>query len=297
MNIDSKWKNPTWFDNAIKKNDDLILIGPDKPITFYQNINHIMDYFASLNTPQIIFKLGYNEALRNANQWTKELAKRKGDLGGIELISKLSDGFTLVKLLTKAACEHEGNIMGHCVASYGEKVEFGKTSVYSIRDNKDESHVSIEIKNNTVTQIKRKQNQFPVEKYHKYILEVFSKILKNVDVNLSEYGFVKDVKGVWYRIEDMPEGIKIKGDLDIQGTNMKSLPGIECDKIYAYGSKLESISKDLKCKDLSIRFTNVKILLEIECDEIYAYNSKLESISKDLKCKTLDIGNTPLSKR
>jgi len=79
--------------------------------------------------------------------------------------------------------------------------------------------------------------------------------LKNVNVDLSRYGFVKDVKEVWYRIENVPEGIKIKGDLDIEGTNVKSLPGIECDKIYAGDSKLDNISKDLKCKTLDIEKT------------------------------------------
>jgi len=60
---------------------------------------------------------------------------------------------------------------------------------------------------------------------------------------------------------------------------------------------LESISKDLKCKTLDISKTNVKILLGIECNKIYAYNSKLESINKNLKCKVLNIKNTTLSER
>jgi len=261
-------------------------------IELHNKLEHMFDFIKNMDNPEKILKMGFQDVERAADLWTKSLAKRKGDLSGIELISKLSDGFTLVKLLTKSACEHEGNIMQHCSASYSEKVESRQTSIYSIRDRSNESHVSIEIQNNTVIQIKGKQNQFPIEKYHKYILEVFTKVLKNVGVDLSEYGLVKDVKGNLYSVENMPDGIQIKGDLDLRKVNIKSLLGIECDEIYARGSKLESISKDLKCRVLNIQETNVKYLPGIECDEIYAYGSKLGSISKDLKCKTLDISKT-----
>jgi len=59
----------------------------------------------------------------------------------------------------KKALDYEGNVMGHCVGSYCDKVSGGNTKIYSLRDKKGEPHVTIEVEQDTtpprVDQIKR----------------------------------------------------------------------------------------------------------------------------------------------
>lgn len=79
----------------------------------------------------------------------------------------------------------EGNQLGHCVSGYCDAVASGESRIYSLRDAKGKSHVTIEvqppgrygggavslIKNTTpdIVQIKGKQNRAPVAQYIPYV--------------------------------------------------------------------------------------------------------------------------------
>ena len=110
--------------------------------------------------------------------------------------------------LTAKALENEGAIMGHCVGSYCDPVLSGEKSIYSLRDPKGRSHVTVEVRNptrddiiqnniteyyemsqegfpfanrwadeqaaktpRTIRQIKGKQNLAPIEDYQPYVAD------------------------------------------------------------------------------------------------------------------------------
>jgi hypothetical protein len=72
--------------------------------------------------------------------------------------------------------------MQHCVGSYAKEAQAGRTTIYSLRDPKGHPHVTIEIKNNRIQQIKGKQNDKPAEKYQPYV-EEFKEWLSENDIS------------------------------------------------------------------------------------------------------------------
>lgn len=93
-----------------------------------------------------------------------------------------------VRLVTEAAYKYEGKEMSHCVASYANKKA---SAIYSIRDARNKPHATIEvdIKSNSIRQIKGKGNTFVINKYapavfdlidHLKVKEISSYELKNI---------------------------------------------------------------------------------------------------------------------
>ena len=80
----------------------------------------------------------------------------------------------------------EGNRMGHCVGGYTNNIKHGDSEIYSLRNDKDESFVTIEVQfnqeneNYEVIQIKGKGNKEPVEKYKPFIMQWIIKNNLNV---------------------------------------------------------------------------------------------------------------------
>jgi len=73
-------------------------------------------------------------------------------------------GYEVVKL-KPADCQIEGNLMGHCVGSYKRQVSEGTSEIYSLRDSKNNPHVTIEVRHGKISQLYGKSNKMPVEKY------------------------------------------------------------------------------------------------------------------------------------
>lgn len=129
----------------------------------YQEIEHIVDFLNSDDAPKRLKKMSYEEANLGSKKWVEKLIKKASEVveteEDTEVILNFDDGFSLVKLIGKAAFEREGSIMRHCVASYFEKSD---SAVYSLRDSDNNSHCTMEIVKNqetdTISQIKGKGN-------------------------------------------------------------------------------------------------------------------------------------------
>lgn len=134
------------------------------------------------------------------------------------------------KSLAEAALKNEGDVMGHCVGGYCEYVHSGHSKIYSLRDAKGMSHVTIEVNPRAhpmnargmeverwvatkikgkafedildIAQIKGKQNRAPADKYKPYVQDF---------VQSGEWGRVGDLqnagmmdkKEAFNRFEDM----------------------------------------------------------------------------------------------
>ena len=164
---------PEWM-----KKPDIMDFTGNLPNNVVDEINHIVDYFATLEVNDLkkIYKESYKTIKQKVQDWDKELATSSTDTGKEDVAKKslvkgvdykirkeVGNGLKWVKLLTPKSKDVEGDFMGHCVGgdNYDDK------DVYSLWDNKNFSHVTVEADDDkkTIHQIKGKENRAPVEKY------------------------------------------------------------------------------------------------------------------------------------
>jgi len=164
-----------WLKSAISRGDKLftIFIGS----SFSNQIDHVMDYF--LANPNLnISRISVPEAIRQSEEWTKQLNRKasdKEDAQGTEEVRKYPDGFRWVKVTSEQSLNREGKLMGHCVGSYCDRVSSGSTSIYSLRDKKNEPHCTVEVTKSGIQQMQGKGNGPVDKKYIKYIKDFIIK--------------------------------------------------------------------------------------------------------------------------
>ena len=143
---------------------------------------HIIDYLISDNAPQRLRKMSYAQAKESAKKWSERNQKKGHKLvdtnSDIESFMDLDEGMSIVKLLTKKAYEREGFLMRHCLGGYSP----GNTSVYSLRDNDNNPHVTFEITKGgtSVQQVKGKGNGA----IHPRYIDPTLAFLKKVGINV-----------------------------------------------------------------------------------------------------------------
>ncbi len=112
----------------------------------------------------------------------------QGDLGELppqtEFATRAEAEAAARRFAADMALRNEGDVMGHCVGGYCEMVHNGESKIYSLRDEKGMSHVTIEVEpkgavspdgngwasqSDNIIQIKGKQNRAPVAKYLPYV--------------------------------------------------------------------------------------------------------------------------------
>ncbi len=163
---------PEWMNKP-----DIMDFTGDLPEDVVDEIGHTVDYFATLepNDLRKIYKEPYKVIKQKVQEWDRELAASATDSGKEDVekkklvlnkdykVIKQVGGMKWVKLLTPESKDVEGEFMGHCVGGAG----YENKDIYSLWDNKNRSHVTIEADDNkkTIQQIKGKQNREPVEKY------------------------------------------------------------------------------------------------------------------------------------
>ena len=152
---------------------------------FYTLTDHLAEYFQQ-NGLANIEQLSFEDAIRLSEEWIIKLNSRSStEEGKIKTIYEFEDGYKIVELIDQQAYNREGKLMGHCVAGYLENQQ--DSIILSLRDEENNPHVTMEVKKEInknrkdkngnfieekmVKQIKGKQNQPPVEKYRKYILD------------------------------------------------------------------------------------------------------------------------------
>jgi len=140
------------------------------------------------NKPNIN-KLSLEEAIEKSEEWHKEVEKTAGkaieDETG-EVIMTFDDGFYWIDLQS-TKCSDEAESMGHC----GNTNE--GTTILSLRDSKKQPHVTIawNENDNIFTQIKGKGNNKPVERYHKYVVDLICDL--KITRHKSEYQRTTDL--------------------------------------------------------------------------------------------------------
>jgi 2'-5' RNA ligase len=94
-----------------------------------------------MTTPDMHAKVDeWDTAVREEAERAREHKARQGDV-----VHKYGNGWTMQRLMSPEALEHEGNAMGSCVGSYADEADAGHTLIYSLRDKKSEPHVTLEV--------------------------------------------------------------------------------------------------------------------------------------------------------
>jgi PcfJ-like protein len=150
------------------------------------DMEHVLDYLVSPAAPNRLQKMAYVDALRKAEEWSKQNQKKGRDLtdsdDDIKGIFKFKDGSRIVKLKTKKALQREGFLMSHCVGGYTLS---DSCQIYSYRDSKNMPHATFEVKKSgkEIVQIKGKGNGAIHPKYIKPILTFLKKIGMDIRPN------------------------------------------------------------------------------------------------------------------
>jgi hypothetical protein len=176
---------PSWMVQRLTDKSPLHRFQPSPEITTYAA--HIADWLNSLSiyvehpeakdenlrreAAQLLRKLdrvSIEQAHDHAERWFSKLnatVQTTTTSKDMRLVLKTDKGYWF-ELLTQDALKEEGAKMGHCVGGGGYAVGPGsETRIFSLRDTKNEPHVTIETKSGEIRQVKGKQNQPPVPRY------------------------------------------------------------------------------------------------------------------------------------
>lgn len=167
--ISGTHKYDVWIAREVKK---------DKHTTDrMSDFQYIIDW-AKKDKPNI-FNYNFQEAYDASKAWHDSLkfkAKKKifkDDKDEERIIYRCKNDDYFFMLLKSSELKLEGNVMSHCVGSYGNKVSTGRSLIISLRDKENQPHATIEIdtKTSSVIQVRGKANSVPSNKYMKLITE------------------------------------------------------------------------------------------------------------------------------
>ncbi|MFQ6696200.1 MAG: leucine-rich repeat domain-containing protein [Alphaproteobacteria bacterium] len=189
------------------------------------------DYLKTNNELQ-----SFSDALTAAHAWHEKIAagyqaRLKGQelleksLIDVEFVMSLPDRMSVYKLTSSRALDFESDYMGLCVGAggYDRGISDGSIEIYSIRDERGEPHVTLEVRNNALHQCKGKQNKRPIAKYLPAV-QAFIKSRKFKLVGDTKNTGLLAQDGEYYDIMHLPHGFVIKGNLDLSAMDLAELP-------------------------------------------------------------------------
>jgi hypothetical protein len=161
-------KYDVWIAKEVKKDDTLL--------NNLDGFLFVIDWVQK-ERPNIS-SLSFEQAHALSQEWHDSMkfddsVKNKDKEDDDKILYRCKDGVHYFVLLEPEDLPTEGEIMRNCVGSYGDKVRHGRSLIVSLRDEKNESHITIEIDTNTgmAIQTKGKANGEPAPRYLKLITE------------------------------------------------------------------------------------------------------------------------------
>lgn len=161
-------KYDIWIAKEVMKKPELL--------SKVKDFQYILDW-AQKKHPDIM-RLDFDAAFKLSEEWHKDLKFKNVDRKEHKeederIIYRCADGKHFFMLLRPEDLSEEGDIMRNCVGGYTDKVRLGRSLIVSLRDEKNTSHVTIEIDVETgmTLQVRGKGNADPVAKYKKLIVE------------------------------------------------------------------------------------------------------------------------------
>lgn len=154
------WLTREWKKGRIKADSPYGLDYPTKAYQFahlYPNhLNHWADFMRAKNHPVRkelgdIMQHDVNSVRDHVDRWDADMeakAQQKAteqQAQDGEIVHQWPDNWSVRRLNEPDELTREGDAMGHCVGSYGQEVQNGTTSIYSLRDPEGRPHATTEI--------------------------------------------------------------------------------------------------------------------------------------------------------
>ncbi len=149
-------------------------------------VQFVMDFLnasVAQNPDANLAAIGFEVAEAKSKKWHERLAKKAQDAEPVQAIDEVGtktviaypDGWTWRNVISRAAMDREGSVMGHCVGTHGyyEASLRGHNAIYSLRDAKNEPHVTIEVNEKLarVKQIRGKGNAAVIPEYQQRVAD------------------------------------------------------------------------------------------------------------------------------
>lgn len=133
---------------------------------------------------------------------------------------ELSEGYSLVKMLSPQALDRETAVMQHCVGlgGYDSHTSSKKYALFSLRDrfNKPHATLEVDVERRALLQIRGKQNAIPTAKY----LALLGPYLGRLD-SLTQDSALADFRitreGEFVHVSEIPDHAVFAGSLDLSG--------------------------------------------------------------------------------
>ena len=258
--------SPKWLDKALRQGGKVYRFCPEKvpadKIKSLQLAGHFAEmtakYYIVSQSKRKKFRLRFDylkthkafssieKVLSAYNQFKKKEALSQG----IQIASEYEKGFKIVQLLSRSSFVTEGNAMGHCLGGedYFERCQAGQIKVYSLRDKKFYPHATLEVKGNTLVQVRGRSDMNLHADYAGYVQRFVQE--QDLKVALGEQAGIGIIEkdNQYYNLYNLPkdkqfelekldlsesglrklpewQNLKINGTLDLSTTKIKSLKG------------------------------------------------------------------------
>lgn len=281
---------PAWAERALAAGETIYEFDPSDQT--FEAIYTIADWiFATIarsdpwlartdnqGRPLKLIKFGsLKQALAEAQKMTPRSIPAQTDTSAdTKTVMKFPDGSRIVELLSTASLRDEGEALGHCMAlgRQDAKLTQGTHAYYSLRDLYGNPHVTMEVlrgrTQNTLIQVRGKQNALPTNKYMPFILAFATeRTFKLVD-RIAMTGIIQQ-RGVYYDVRQLPKGFRylkaldltempdctlpdgltIEGNLFLGQSDITRLPAnlTVTGSVSMWGSAIESIGANLTVAD------------------------------------------------
>lgn len=322
-----KYKNtPEWVKKSLDNNVPVYF-----DATHQNSIRHWIDYLNTL--PPRPIKMSIKQVIENVKKWDEQKVKVEG-IGKIKKVMKIKN-LTWYQLLDPEALKYESNYMHHCVGKngmqYAEAVIAGDTQIYSLRDENNIPHVTIEVTDFELVQVKGNSNKPFKEIYREPVLQFLNSLHDVVlegDYPLSDLiengmyvqdGIVKFISE--YKPSDKPisaalfkalldNGFKID-EVTIQNGETVELQEfnnnikITCQELEIFSGKgnltvncyrlhLEDFTGSLSGKVFSLELINCKIT-NYNIKDVHSIGMHNSLIDKEISCSSFNGGNATIS--
>jgi hypothetical protein len=179
-------KLPDWALKAVDAKADIHFFNPTQPRRrkLWQDLEIVADWFNTwkADDPALsrIDRVNFPQAREQARAWREEINKNPWlhIKDRPPVYKTYDDGMKWVLLITEMHMAREGNLMHHCVggSSYVNQMKQGVSEFYSLRDPKNEPHITVEVRVASgirhALQMKGKQNAKAIPKYQPYLRDL-----------------------------------------------------------------------------------------------------------------------------
>lgn len=254
--------DPPWMKKAALAGEPFFQFKPNRYLESLFAL--VLAYLASDKCSPKILRATMPIAIKKAAKWAGKIksdSSRAEDAGGIEDIIEFKCGYRWVRVLSRKSLMREGELMHNCVAEYHDRIAAGKTMIFSLRDDCNQPHATLEITKHEIVQLKGRYNK-PVGPEHaayiaKFMEDISTHFHHPIGISDDKKSILTDIgrkdlaaSGILtgngkschiscipanfdypddldlspFAVGWLPEGLKVDGNLDLESCPIRTLP-------------------------------------------------------------------------